>query len=276
VIRLSPSDFAFLWEQCKRCFYLKVVHGIRQPSMPMAGIFKRLEGLQMGFYDGRRTTDVLPSLPPGVIRCGEKTVESEPVQADGLPPWFVYGKIDSLLEFDDGSWGILDFKTTVVSPEKGVLYGRQLHAYAHAFEHPAAAPRILKGGPAPKLSPISRIGILCFEPSELTQERPGRQVYAGAVEWIEIPRDGKAFLDFVAGTVKLLAGEVPPPTPGCDWCAYAATMKEGKLPTPPAPAAPVAGVSCPKCGSPMKQRNGKNGSFLGCSRFPDCRGTRNL
>ena len=36
MLRLSPSDFAFLWEQCKRCFYLKVVHGIRQPSMPMA------------------------------------------------------------------------------------------------------------------------------------------------------------------------------------------------------------------------------------------------
>jgi len=36
MIKLSPSDFAFLWEQCKRCFYLKVVHGIRQPSMPFS------------------------------------------------------------------------------------------------------------------------------------------------------------------------------------------------------------------------------------------------
>ena len=78
MLRLSPSDFAFLWEQCTRCFYLKVVHNVRQPSMPMAAIFKKLEGLQMGFYDGKRTTDVLPSLPPGVIRCGEKVVESEP------------------------------------------------------------------------------------------------------------------------------------------------------------------------------------------------------
>jgi hypothetical protein len=279
MLRLSPSDFAFLWEQCKRCFYYKVVHGIRQPSMPMAGIFKRLEGLQMGFYDGKRTTDVLPSLPPGVIRCGEKAVESEPVQADGVPPWFVYGKIDSLIEFDDGSWGILDFKTTVVSAEKGVLYGRQLHAYAHAFENPAVAPRIVRGE-APKIDRISKLGILCFEPSELTQEQPGRQVYTGRVEWIEIPRDAKAFLDFVAGAVKLLAGEAPPPTPDCDWCSYAAMAKEGKLPTsalkPAGPVVDAAGVPCPKCGSAMKPRNGRNGPFLGCSRYPDCRGTRNL
>ena len=64
-IRLSPSDFAFLWEQCRRCFWLKTVHGIRQPSMPMAAIFKRLESLQMRLYEGVRTTDVLPGLPPG-------------------------------------------------------------------------------------------------------------------------------------------------------------------------------------------------------------------
>jgi DNA topoisomerase-1 len=35
-------------------------------------------------------------------------------------------------------------------------------------------------------------------------------------------------------------------------------------------------VECPKCGAPMVQRNGPNGLFLGCSRYPQCRGTRNL
>ena len=276
MIKLSPSDFAFLWEQCKRCFYLKVARNIRQPSMPMAAIFKKLEALQMGFYDGKRTTDLLPDLPPGVIRCGERTVESEPVEIEGQAPWFIYGKIDSLVEFDDGSWGILDFKTTTISPEKGVLYGRQLHAYAYAFEHPAAKPRILKGK-APGLGPISKIGILCFEPAELAQESPGRQTYRGAVQWFEIPRDPKKFLAFVGETVKLLGGEMPAADPRCDWCAYAATMKEMKA----APGAPSSstepagdGVTCPKCNSPMVQRTGKFGEFWGCTKYPECRGTR--
>jgi len=36
-------------------------------------------------------------------------------------------------------------------------------------------------------------------------------------------------------------------------------------------------IACPKCGSPMKQRKSKNGNtFWGCSRFPKCRGTKNM
>jgi DNA topoisomerase-1 len=33
---------------------------------------------------------------------------------------------------------------------------------------------------------------------------------------------------------------------------------------------------CPKCGSPMIKRNGPRGEFWGCSKFPTCKGTRNL
>jgi DNA topoisomerase-1 len=33
---------------------------------------------------------------------------------------------------------------------------------------------------------------------------------------------------------------------------------------------------CEKCGSPMEVRQSKRGMFLGCSKYPDCDGTRNL
>jgi ribosomal protein L37AE/L43A len=33
---------------------------------------------------------------------------------------------------------------------------------------------------------------------------------------------------------------------------------------------------CPECGSPLKKRKGKFGSFLGCTNFPECRYTLNL
>jgi DNA topoisomerase-3 len=33
--------------------------------------------------------------------------------------------------------------------------------------------------------------------------------------------------------------------------------------------------SCPLCEKPMRRRTGKNGSFWGCSAYPECRGTRN-
>lgn len=33
---------------------------------------------------------------------------------------------------------------------------------------------------------------------------------------------------------------------------------------------------CPRCGESLKLRNGKFGSFLGCSSYPDCRYTENI
>ena len=33
---------------------------------------------------------------------------------------------------------------------------------------------------------------------------------------------------------------------------------------------------CPICGSPTKKRTGKNGAFLSCSKYPDCKGILNL
>jgi DNA topoisomerase I len=35
-------------------------------------------------------------------------------------------------------------------------------------------------------------------------------------------------------------------------------------------------IACPKCGAPMVQRTGPRGAFLGCSRYPKCKGTRNV
>ena len=293
-IRFSPSDFAFLWEQCRRCFWLKTVRGIKQPSMPMAAIFKKLEALQMTLYEGRRTTDVLPDLPPGVIRCGERWVESEPAAPPGAErSCFVAGKIDSLIEFDDGSWGVIDFKTTEIKPEKAVLYGRQLHAYAHAFENPAKTPRAIRNGEAPHLSPITKLGILCLEPARIELESPGRQVFRCEVKWFEIPRDDGKFRAFMGDLVRVVAGPIPPPAPTCDWCGYAENVKTGGFggagespassrppaaggPAQPAPAAPAAADApqCPQCEAPMREREGKFGRFWGCSRYPACKGTR--
>ncbi len=40
----------------------------------------------------------------------------------------------------------------------------------------------------------------------------------------------------------------------------------------PSPPALLTDLSCPKCASPMNLRSGKRGPWLGCSKFPKCRG----
>lgn len=276
MLKLSPSDFAFLWEQCKRCFWLKVVHNIRQPSMPMAGIFKKIEGLQMGLYNGKRTEEFLPNLPPGTIRCGEKVVESRPISfpSTEITP-FIYGKIDSLIEFDDGSWGILDFKTTETTAEKAELYSRQLHAYAYSFENPATSPVILKSQP-PALNPIKKLGILCFEPSELFLNN-GQHAYKGGVKWIEIPYNIEKFLSFVKETLKVLSSPIPEPTFDCNWCQYAEKMTNGNFKNTN-PSKFTADVTCPQCFAPMiiRTRRSDGQQFWGCTKYPECKGTRKI
>jgi DNA topoisomerase-1 len=50
------------------------------------------------------------------------------------------------------------------------------------------------------------------------------------------------------------------------------------LPAPPKKAVPAIEVhdTCPECGAAMKLRQGKKGYFLGCSKYPRCRGVREL
>jgi DNA topoisomerase-1 len=52
-------------------------------------------------------------------------------------------------------------------------------------------------------------------------------------------------------------------------------LKDALPAAPPKKAEPQIDVAetCPQCGSPMKVRRGRTGPFLGCSKYPKCRGT---
>ena len=53
-------------------------------------------------------------------------------------------------------------------------------------------------------------------------------------------------------------------------------LKDLLPPPPPKKAVPQVEVTetCPECGAPMKLRPGRRGFFLGCSKYPKCKGTR--
>jgi hypothetical protein len=56
--RLSPSDLTFLYDGCKRCFVLKVKHGVSQPSISLPSIFSLIAYLQKEHYSGKRNLRV--------------------------------------------------------------------------------------------------------------------------------------------------------------------------------------------------------------------------
>jgi len=203
--KLSPSELTFLYEGCKRCYYLKVVRKIPQPSIPLPAIFTKIS---------KRTEELHPALPPGIVKYGEQWVTSQPIQLPGHEDTcFIRGRFDIVVEFDDNSYGIIDFKTGSPNEKSHNLYSRQLHAYAYALEHPA--PRALS------LSPVSKMGLLYFCPSKVSQQNTEWLSYDAEIHWAEIKKDEQGFLNFVGGALDVLESSEPPePSPDCPWCCY--------------------------------------------------------
>lgn len=212
--KLSPSDLTFSYKGCKRCFYLKMVNNIAQPSIPLPSIFSKIAGLLKNYYDGKHTSELHVNLPSGVVSHGEKYVRSQIIQLPNHDATcYISGRFDIVVSFDDGTYGVIDFKTSNPSRDSANLYSRQLHAYAYALEHPA--PNALA------LSPVSRLGLLYFYPDSVNQQNIERLSYEAEITWIEIEKNEQGFLKFIDEVLDVLElPEAPEYSPTCQWCGY--------------------------------------------------------
>jgi hypothetical protein len=213
-VTVSPSDFAFLWQDCPRCWYLKVVGGMRLPRGPMAPIFQKIDrGMKLGF-EGRRLDNIGI---PGTIVSGEKQVCTRPFPFPELGVSVqVKGKYDSLVLLDDGTYMVVDFKTSLPQPKYVHHYANQLHAYALALEKPAV----------PNVSPpihVSSLALIVWTPDGAMcigdQDVPSALL--GAMTAMTVPMDRGAFEEFVRQIAERasLPGP-PPPSEYCDQCSF--------------------------------------------------------
>ncbi len=217
---LSPSDFAFLWQECGRCFYLKYVAGYKRPFGAFPSIFGAIDGAMRDRFMGAPTGDLTPDLPPGTVTHGEKWVHSQPIHRDGHSATLtIRGKFDTVVTFDDGSYGVIDFKTSNIKPQSVRLYSRQLRAYAYALENPLPGKL--------SLSPITVMGLLSYTPDTFDAEastranEKGRAVLGGTLNWHAIKRNTTSFMAFLDEVLTLLElPEAPEADPKCNWCQY--------------------------------------------------------
>jgi CRISPR/Cas system-associated exonuclease Cas4 (RecB family) len=215
--KLSPSQLTFAWDECPRCFYLDVVLGIKRPATAFPKVFSRIDSLMKHLYADKPTSALSPELPPGRVTLQGKWVNSAPIQFDGIEAsCYLKGAFDSVLAFEDGTYAVIDFKTSSPSPAHVGFYGRQLSAYAYALEHP--------GEKGLSLSPISKLGLLYLDPVDIEHGADHKRIiYGGEVTWQELPKDEKAFLDFMKEVLTLLSLPEPPSAPDtCGFCAYRA------------------------------------------------------
>ena len=221
--KLSPSDLTFLWDDCKRCFYLKVKQKFDRPRQPFPAIFSRIDSLMKKFFQGRSTTEISDGLPDGIVKFGERWVQSQPILLPGhTAQCYLLGKFDTVVEFSDGSFGVIDFKTSAASPGHVPFYSRQLHAYAYALENPAPGKFTLK--------PISKLGLLVVEPVDMGRYPDGRIAYMGDVTWQEIPLDINVFLAFIGEVLAVLElAEPPEAAEKCTFCQYRESARQNDI-----------------------------------------------
>ncbi len=213
-MKLSPSDFAFLYQECKRCFYLKVRHQFPRPRTGMPGIFSVIDSKMKDRFMNSRTETATTELPPGKFALSGKWVQSVPIAFEGIEDTcYIRGAFDTVIQFDDGSYGVIDFKTSAVKPSSKFIYARQLHAYAYSLEH--AAPGKLE------LAPVSKLGLLVYEPTGFDHDGDGAATLGGTITWVEIKRDDIAFLKFLREVMTVLTlPDPPPPSEKCLFCQY--------------------------------------------------------
>lgn len=210
--KLSPSDFAYLYEECKLCYCLKVKEGIYQPSMPMPGVFSAINTRLQGNLVGKNLRTLNPDLPDGVVVKQEGWVESMAVPGTDV---FIKGKYDLLVKGNDIGHTLVDLK--ISQPDEGKIekYKTQLGAYKFALENPASGEQIK----------ISRIGLLIFYPDTVTFEN-GLARLDFPPKWLEIECDDECFLNFAKDVDKLLSQPLPAEDPNCKWCAYRHTSEK--------------------------------------------------
>ena len=204
----SPSEFAFGYSSCKRCYYDLKIDNLRV-STPFPSIFSKLDRLQKEFYHEKSTNILNANIEPGKIKTDyEKLQKSETLKDKKGREFILRGKIDAYI--DHGTfYSIIDFKVTDIDEKKIELYKTQLLSYAIMFEKPNEK--------CLKLTPIKNLGIFCFEPEKIHSVN-GKPSFNMKTQYYPIQRDDDYLLSFITEIIDFLEGPKPTFDEKCGLC----------------------------------------------------------
>jgi hypothetical protein len=186
-------------------------------------MFGKMGDLTSNYYLDKSSSEISPELPPGIVKFREKWVKSVPISfPDTSTQCILKGRFDAIMAFEDGSYGIIDYKTSDASEEKAAFYSRQLSAYAYALENPA--PNALS------ISPITRLGLFIITPNRFERMPDGEIAFVTRTTWMDVPRDDATFLALLREIVTLLDKPTPPDSAeDCGLCNYRKNLNEAGI-----------------------------------------------
>jgi len=205
-ITIAPSDFAFLFDESPWAFHQKYVSGIKRPPLILPKIFNVIDSAIKNKYANEDFTKISSGLPAATLRTSDKWIKSKPI----INPKYdisvqIIGKIDGYLEYVDGSFAIVDFKTSEINEKYAGKYNRQLHSYCYGVTHPDNSNCL-------SLSNLADPGLLVFHPNEFSIDYNCKARLLGDLKWQKFNLDLEWFESFIKDEViPLLSGPEPQP-----------------------------------------------------------------
>jgi hypothetical protein len=182
--------------------------------MPLVG---DLANMQEQYFAKKTTADIAPVLPEGKVADLGGWVKSSFINVNGSPTKYaIRGKYDLLIEFADGTYGIIDCKFQAKDSDKTDLYQPQLEAYAFALENPASG----------EVKKVSLMGLLVWSLLE-----PAGDVTKGfglklKHTWRPITRNPEALATRLTDFITVVSGKMPVAKDNCDMCNYLTNRRE--------------------------------------------------
>lgn len=204
----SPSEFAFGYSGCKRCYYDLKVNDVRI-NFGFPTIFSKIDSIQKKFYHNKSSKFLNSSkVPEGIIKTDYAKLHKSEVLYDHKDRAFqLRGKIDAYIDHKD-FFSIIDFKVTNINEKKSLTYMTQLNSYAIMFEKPDQN--------CLKLDPVKNLGIFCFEPENLIlKNTPALEM---STQYFEIKRNDDLYLKFITDVIDFLEGDIPGLNNECSLC----------------------------------------------------------
>ena len=217
----SPSELDYKAKKCQRCFYIskkyKIFPGDRPPP-----VFSNFDVVQKNYFKNLSSKDLTDKLPEGVFMNADNLpglIISDLLEDNNGKKFRLRGIPDIVIKFrnkNDG-YGIIDFKTTNLSNEKSYNYKYQLEAYAQIFTKPGST----KSKKTPLLNPITHMGILQFDPSDIQSHNDQSCDMRMNISYSPLKRDEKDFFENITKIIDIIK---KPSTPdfneNCNHCQF--------------------------------------------------------
>ncbi len=221
IFKVTPSglDYAL---KCKRCLWLSY-RGIKLDAF-FPPIFNSFDLIQKKFLTTQSVKLMSGSLPDGRIMTElNGFVGSSPLKDNKGRSFLINGKTDIVIEFKTNpkKYGIIDLKTTKISPSKTENYKLQLESYATIFENPNSK--------TPKFSNIEELGLYLFEPREIKKISEGSCDMKFETLYVKGNRCHKDLIKRVTDIIDIFLMEKPPDyNLTCSSCKFIVSLKKEK------------------------------------------------